>query len=238
MIELLNISKRFRKTKALSNANVSFEKGHSYAIIGHNGSGKTTMLKSILGLIIPNSGMVKVDGKDQRTGVESRNNIGYMSQHAKFPENLTVREMIEMIEKIRGKSSNAAHYMSVFNLDKEKNKKIGQLSGGNRQKVNAVLCFMFEPDYIVCDEPMSALDPVASIALKELFVKFKSEGRCVIVVTHSMQLAEELADRVCYLSDGVISYVGEISELRSNYQNKPLEHVIASMAHEKMTSNA
>lgn len=234
MIELLNISKRFKRTKALSNANVSFEQGHCYAIIGHNGSGKTTMLKSILGLIIPGSGSIRIDGKNQADGVESRSNIGYMSQHAQFPENLTIVEMIKMIEKIRGKSSNADFYIDLFNLEKEKNKKIGQLSGGNRQKVNAVICFMFEPEYIICDEPMSALDPVASVALKELFVKFKDEGRCVIVVTHSMALAEELADTVCYLSDGVISYFGPLTELKSSYQDKPLEQVIASMAHEKM----
>ena len=108
-------------------------------------------------------------------------------------------------------------------------KKLGNLSGGTRQKVNIVLTFMFDSPVIVLDEPTAGLDPVSLIKLKELINKEKQKGKIILITSHIMSLVEELADEVLFLLEGNIYFKGTIEDLRSRTQASNLEHAIATI---------
>lgn len=138
------------------------------AVVGPNGSGKTTLIKSILGLTTPDAGEVLLDGRPVRDGCAYRARIGYMPQEARFPENLSAREVIDLLKDLRGRPADTdEELVEAFGLEPEFDKPLRTLSGGNRQKVSAVLAFLFRPDVFILDEPTAGLDPVASAVLKD-----------------------------------------------------------------------
>ena len=157
MIEIKGLHKEFGTLKVLQGVNISIDQPGIYAVLGPNGSGKTTILKSILGMVIPKSGDIKVATQSIKGGSDYRNKIGYLPQIARFPENLTVEEIINMIIDVRGEEANYTDLIKQFELAPFLNKKLVNLSGGTRQKVNIVLTFMFDNSMIILDEPCGRL---------------------------------------------------------------------------------
>jgi Cu-processing system ATP-binding protein len=200
------------------------------AIVGPNAAGKTTLIKTILGLIRPDAGAVLVDGKDIRDQVEYRSNIGYMPQIARFPENMSANDLFEMLTDLRGSAVKAdRRLVHAFGLGADLPKPLKNLSGGTRQKVNAVMAFLFSPQLLILDEPTAGLDPVASGVLKSRIVQERLEGRTFIMTSHIMSELEELADDVVFLHDGHIEFVGPVEEIKSLTSQTNLERAIAAM---------
>ena len=229
MIHVQNLAKSFGKLQVLDEISFDIEKGGIFAILGPNGSGKTTLLKILLGMVIPDSGDILYRGQDVSRSHTYRKFIGYLPQIARFPDNITVMEVIKMIHDVRGEQANHEPLVELFGLEKFLDKKLGTLSGGTRQKVNIVLTFMFDSPVIVLDEPTAGLDPVALIKLKDLIREEKSKGKIIIITSHIMNLVEEMADEVVFLLEGNIHFKGTIGELKSQTQSTDLEHAIASI---------
>lgn len=233
MVEIEALHKSFGKQQVLKGLDLNLSTGGTTAILGPNGSGKTTLIKSILGMVVPTNGAIKVNGAEVRKEWHYREQIGYMPQIANFPANLRVKELIKMIEDLRNDKANPDPLIELFGLEAFLNKKLGELSGGTRQKVNAVLALMFDSTIIILDEPTTGLDPVALIKLKDLLTGYKKEGRTILITTHIMDFVEEMADNVMFLLEGKVYFHGPLKELLQQQGEEKLDRTIARI----MSSN-
>jgi Cu-processing system ATP-binding protein len=229
MIEFKNLHKRFGKLVVLDGLDLEIKKGGIFAILGPNGSGKTTLIKCLLGMVIPNKGEIIFDKKSVLRQWEYRNNLNYLPQIANFPPNLTVIELINMVKNLRPKEANDEELIELFGLKNFLDKKLGNLSGGTKQKVNVVLTFMFDSELIILDEPTNGLDPIALIHLKEIIQKEKDKGKTILITTHIMSFVDEVADEIVFLLDGKIYFKGTIEALKKQTNNDNLEHAIANL---------
>lgn len=227
MISIKNLEKSFGKNNVLKGVDLEVKDKGIFAILGPNGSGKTTIIKSILGMVIPGSGDIVIDGENIKGRWDYRKNISYLPQIAHFPENLTVKELITMVKDIRGQEGNELPLIERFKLQSFMNSRLRNLSGGTRQKVNIVLCFMFNSRYIVLDEPTSGLDPVAMMTLRELIHEEKAKGKVILLTTHIMDIVEELADEIVFLLEGKIFFKGTLEDMREMTGEHKLERSIA-----------
>jgi len=229
MIEFKNLHKSFGKLVVLNDLDLNINEGGIFAILGPNGSGKTTLIKCLLGMVIPHKGKITYNNKSVLGKWDYRNDLNYLPQIANFPPNLTVKELIEMVKNLRPKQSNEEDLIKLFGLDDSLQKKLGNLSGGTKQKVNFVLTFMFDSDLIILDEPTNGLDPIALIHLKELIQKEKTKGKTILITTHIMSFVNEVADEIVFLLDGKIYFKGTVDELKKQTNNDNLEHAIANL---------
>ncbi|PEN11333.1 copper ABC transporter ATP-binding protein [Longibacter salinarum] len=230
MIDLQNLKKRFGDLRVLRGVTTHVAKGDITAIVGPNGSGKTTLIKCILGLVRPDAGTVTIDGTTLDGSWQYRERIGYMPQGAPFPENLTAREIIAMLKDLRGNPENTdEELIDAFDLAPELDKPIRTLSGGNRQKVNAVTAFLFRPDLVILDEPTAGLDPTASSVLKDKIQAERQAGTTFILTSHVMSELEELADHLAFLLNGTIQFNGPIDDLKQSTGCHNLERAIAHL---------
>jgi len=227
MIRTEGLYKSFDKQEVLKGLDLEFEKGSTTAILGPNGSGKTTLIKGILGMVIPTKGSIFVNGTAVRREWRYREQIGYMPQIANFPANLRVKELIRMIDDLRNGQAKDAPLIDLFGLDDMMNKRLGDLSGGTSQKVNAVLALMFDSPIIILDEPTTGLDPVALIKLKDLLTSYKKEGRTILITTHIMSFVEEMADNVVFLLEGKVYFHGTLKDLLEQQGEEQLDRAIA-----------
>ena len=229
MIQISQLHKKFGKLIVLDGLDLQITSGGIFAILGPNGSGKTTLIKSILGMVIPNSGEIKINEQSVLKKWKYRNKINYLPQIANFPANLTVKELIAMVKNLRPKESKDSDLIELFSLEPFLDKKLGNLSGGTKQKVNIVLTFMFDSSLIILDEPTTGLDPISLIHLKEIIQKEKSKGKTILITTHIMSFVEEVADEIVFLLDGEIYFKGSTKNLKSQTNQPDLEHAIAHL---------
>jgi len=229
MIEIKDLHKSFGKLTVLDGLDLSIKKGGIFAVLGPNGSGKTTLIKTLLGMVIPNSGSIALHGQDILGKHQYRNHLNYLPQIANFPPNLTVSELIKMVKNLRPKAANEKDLISLFGLEDFLSKKLGNLSGGTKQKVNIVLTFMFDSELIILDEPTTGLDPISLIHLKQLIQQEKAQGKTILITTHIMSFVDEIADEIVFLLDGKIYFKGSIEVLKKETGHKDLEAAIAQL---------
>jgi len=231
MIVTRNISKSFGKLKVLNDISISCNKGQTISLIGPNASGKTTFIKCLLGMVIPDSGTI-LFGKESIAGkCEYRNNIGYMPQIGRYPDNMTIGQIFDMIIDLRKKNNlnTDRELISSFGLETIFNKRMRTLSGGTRQKVSASLAFLFNPDVLILDEPTAGLDPVSSEILKEKIRKEKQQGRLILITSHILSDLDDLVSEVIYFNEGNLLFHKSISELRSDTGEEKLSRAVASV---------
>jgi Cu-processing system ATP-binding protein len=230
MIKIRGLDKRFGGTHVLHAIDLDIMPGRVTAIVGPNGAGKTTLMKTILGLTRVGGGKVFVDGERVGDDPAYRANIGYMPQIARFPENLTGAELIAMLRDLRGDATQLDEdLISRFQLADQLGKPLRVMSGGTRQKVNAVLAFLFRPELLVLDEPTSGLDPVASATLKDKIVDVRKSGRTVIVTSHVLSDLDAIADDIVFLNEGHVGFAGSVHSLKIATRQLSLERAIAQV---------
>jgi Cu-processing system ATP-binding protein len=229
MVNIENLHKKFGKNHVLKGVDLNINEGGIFAVLGPNGSGKTTLIKSILGMVIPNKGQISVLGENIKKNSEYRYKIDYLPQIANFPSNLKVKELIKMIKDLRGSTNQDEPLIELFKLEPFLDKKLGNLSGGTKQKVNIVLTFMFDSPLIIMDEPTTGLDPISLIRLKELIKNAKAKGKTIIVTSHIMSFVEEVSDEIVFILEGKIYFKGSISNLKTKTNQPDFEHAIASI---------
>lgn len=231
MIIASNVSKKFGKLKALDNVSVTCNKGECIALIGPNGSGKTTLIKSILGMVVCNSGFITFNGKNILHDWQYRTHIGYMPQIGRYPENMTIGQILDMMKDIRGKKNESLDedLIQQFKLNELLSKRMRTLSGGTRQKVSAALAFLFNPDVLILDEPTAGLDPVAAEILKEKIIAEKTKGKLVLITSHILSELDDLITQVIYMQDGQLCFHKTIEDLRADTGQEKLAKAIASI---------
>lgn len=229
MIIASNVSKKFGKLKALDDVSVTCAKGECIALIGPNGCGKTTLIKSILGMVIPNSGFITFNGKNIAHDWQYRARIGYMPQIGRYPENMTIGQVLDMMKDIRDKSAEQPdeELVNRFELKSIMHKRMRTLSGGTRQKVSASLAFLFNPDVLILDEPTAGLDPVASEILKEKIIAEKMKGKLVLITSHILSELDDLVTQVIFMQEGKLCFHKNIASLREETGEEKLSKAIA-----------
>jgi Cu-processing system ATP-binding protein len=239
VIRIEKLAKRFGSVQVLRDIDVEMRPGRVTAIIGPNGAGKTTLMKSIVGLTRPDRGRILVDGERIGGDPSYRNRIGYMPQIARFPENLTAADVIAMLTDLRGPAATLdEELIAQFGLEPHLRKPLRVLSGGTRQKVNAVLAFLFDPDLLILDEPTSGLDPVASGILKTKIVEAGRLGQTVLVASHVLSELDAICDDIVFLADGRIRFAGSTHDLKLATRQLDLERAIAQIMRELSTEEA
>jgi len=229
MVSIQGLHKKYGKNPVLKGVDLDISKNGIFAVLGPNGSGKTTLIKSILGMVIPNKGSISVLGESIKGNSNYRYKIDYLPQIANFPNNLKVKELIKMIKDLRGNTEKDKTLIELFKLEPFLDKKLGNLSGGTKQKVNIVLTFMFDSPLIILDEPTTGLDPISLIRLKELIQSEKTKGKTILITSHIMSFVEEVSDEIVFLLEGQIYFKGSISELKNKTEQPNFEHAIASI---------
>ncbi|HZK78055.1 MAG TPA: ABC transporter ATP-binding protein [Gemmatimonadaceae bacterium] len=230
MIRIAGLRKRFGQLEVLQGVDATFAAGRVTALVGPNAAGKTTLIKSILGLTRPDSGSITVNDSVVNGDVSYRRRIGYMPQIARFPGNLTGAELLSMLETLRTDvTSPDRRLIETFGLEPELDKQLRTLSGGTKQKLNAVAAFLFSPDVLILDEPTAGLDPRASSTLKDRILADRAAGRTFIVTSHVMAELEEVADDVIFLADGQVRFSGSLEGLKKTTRQVNLERAIAEL---------
>ncbi len=229
MISIEKIHKRFGKNEVLKGIDLDIKKNGIFAILGPNGSGKTTLIKSILGMVIPDDGAIRINDVLIKRKSKYRDQIDYLPQIANFPENLTVKEIINMIKDLRNKPGEDQKLIELFQLTPFLSKKLGNLSGGTKQKVNLVLTLMFDSPIIILDEPTTGLDPIALLHLKDLILEEKQRGKTILITSHIMSFVEEMADEIVFLLEGKVYFKGDIKALKVQTKETNFERAIANL---------
>ena len=230
MISVKNISKQFGKLKALDDVTTTCEQSECIALIGPNGCGKTTLIKTILGMVVPDSGSITFMGNNILNHWQYRDEIGYMPQIGRYPDNMTIGQVLGMMKDIRGKLDNLDDdLIKAFSINNLLNKRMGTLSGGTIQKVSAALAFLFKPSVLILDEPTAGLDPVASELFKEKIIAEKDKGKLVLITSHILSDLDDLVTRIIYMQDGRLIFHKSIEELRRDTGEERLVKSIAQV---------
>lgn len=228
MIDLRNVSKNFGRLQVLDDVNLKLDAGKSYALIGPNGSGKTTMIKSVLGMVIPSAGEIYVHDQNIKNHWKYREKIGYMPQIGHYPENMRIGQLIDMMKNIRTNVRDVdEELIDGFNLNKILDKRMHTLSGGTRQKVSAALAFLFHPPILILDEPTAGLDPVSVEILKTKILKEKGKGKLLVISSHILSDLDELSTDIVYLFEGKVHYHNTISSLKEETGEERLGKAMA-----------
>lgn len=238
MIIASNVSKKFGKLQALDNVSVTCNRGECIALIGPNGCGKTTLIKSILGMVVYDSGFITFNGNNIKHHWQYRKKIGYMPQIGRYPDNMTIGQVLDMMKDIRNEPSSSLDEDLVrqFELQGMMSKRMRTLSGGTRQKVSAALAFLFNPDVLILDEPTAGLDPVASEILKAKIIAEKNNGKLVLITSHILSELDELVSQVIYMQDGQCCFHKTISSLRDDTGEEKLSKAIAQVMQQQQKS--
>jgi Cu-processing system ATP-binding protein len=229
MIRFTNISKRFGRFQALDSIDLELGTGRAIALIGPNGSGKTTLIKCLLGMVVPDTGAITFRDKDIRHDHAYRADIGYMPQIGRYPDNMTIGQLIDMMKDIRQSAGRPLDEELIRDLGLQPllHKRMRTLSGGTRQKVSACLAFLFDPTVLVLDEPTAGLDPVSSGILKEKIDTETAKGKLVLITSHILSELDDLVDEVVYLQDGRVRFHKTIPQLQADTGEKKLVRAIA-----------
>lgn len=234
MIEIKNLTKKFNKFTALNQVNIRFNDGHSVALIGPNGCGKTTLIKCILGLNVVEDGDILVNNESIKEHYLYRKNIGYMPQIGRYPENMTISQTIQMIKDTRKVSENEldTELLEAFELESIFDKKMRTLSGGTTQKVSAVLAFLFNPGIIILDEPTAGLDPLASEILKNKIIKEKNKGKLIIITSHLLSELDDIVSEIVFINEGKVIVHQSVEELMTERKTEKISESIISILKE------
>ena len=226
-IQITAVTKRFGRARVLDDVDAAVAPGRVTALIGPNAAGKSTLLKCVLGLVRPDAGAITLAGVPVTSDPAYRAAIGYMPQRAPFPDNLSGDEVIALLRRVRGPAAPLDfELIDRFGLAAELSKRVHALSGGTRQKLNAVAAYLFRPSLVILDEPSAGLDPVANGVLKRKIHEAASHGVTHVIASHVLSELEELADDVLFLIDGRVRYAGSLEQLRAFTGERRLERAV------------
>ena len=223
MIEIKNVSKTYNgKKKVLKNISFKIESGEIFAFIGHNGAGKTTMIKSIMGILDFEEGDILVDNKSiKEEPLECKRIMAYVADNPDLYENMKaidfinfICDMYEVSEDIR--RENTLKYAKIFEIEDKLNDDISSFSHGMKQKIALIAALAHNPKVLIMDEPFVGLDPKAVYDMKEIMRDMAKDGKTIFFSTHILDVAEKLCDRVAIIKDGTIVKVGKMKDIKGD----------------------
>ncbi len=223
MIEIKNVSKTYNgKKKVLKNISFKIESGEIFAFIGHNGAGKTTMIKCIMGILDFEEGDILVDNKSiKEEPLECKRIMAYVADNPDLYENMKaidfinfICDMYEVSEDIR--RENTLKYAKMFEIEDKLNDDISSFSHGMKQKIALIAALAHNPKVLIMDEPFVGLDPKAVYDMKEIMRNMAKDGKTIFFSTHILDVAEKLCDRVAIIKDGTIVKVGKMKDIKGD----------------------
>ena len=226
MLQITNLTKQFKKIKAVDNISLEVQKGDIYGFLGPNGAGKTTSIRMIMGIIKPDNGTIKLNGSDINT--INRKKLGYLPEDRGLYQKQNLSEILYYFGCLKGldkrDSKNRANlWLERVYLDDQKGRKIEELSKGNQQKIQFIIALLHDPQLIILDEPFTGLDPVNQILIKEVIKEKQDEGKTIIFSTHQMEQVERLCNNICLINKGHILLEGPLSEIRKSHSEDAIE---------------
>jgi ABC-2 type transport system ATP-binding protein len=221
---LHSITKQYGANTALNNFSFEIHPGEIVSLLGPNGAGKTTAIRLLLGLISPTSGSVRVLGRDPRDS-SARTRIGAMLQVAKVPENLRVREHIDLFRSYYPNPLPAAEVVRIAGLEGIEDRLFGKLSGGQKQRVLFGLALCGDPDLVFLDEPTVGMDIEARRNLWEQVRRLAARGKSVLLTTHYLEEADALASRILVLNKGAMVAQGTPAQIKNQVSTRRIRCV-------------
>ena len=223
MIEIKNVSKSYDgKVKALNDISFKIDNGEIFAFIGHNGAGKTTMIKSLVGILDFDSGDILINGKSiKKEPIECKREMAYVPDNPDLYENMTGLDFINFIcdiydVSLEDRKVNIEKYSKMFEMDGKLGSDISSYSHGMKQKVALIAALSHNPDVLIMDEPFVGLDPKAVFDMKEVMHKMAKEGKTIFFSTHILDVAEKLCDRVAIIKKGEIIKIGKMKDIKGD----------------------
>lgn len=232
IIHIANLSKYFGNTKALNGLNLQVKAGEIHGFLGPNGSGKTTTIRILLGLLHKNEGEVQLFGKDPwQEAVDLHKRLSYVPGEVNLWDNFTGDEVIELLAKMRGNINYDLKKELVKHFDLDTSKKCRSYSKGNRQKVALIAAFVSDVELYILDEPTSGLDPLMEEVFKDTVKKMAAAGKTILLSSHILSEVEALCDTITIIRNGETIESGSLEELRH------LNHLNITLNTEKEISN-
>lgn len=205
-IEVQNVVKRFRDQVVLKNVSISFEKGKIHGIVGRNGSGKTVLFKCICGLMHPEEGVIRVNGKRVGRDVDMPEDIGAIIEAPGFLPNYSGYKNLRFLANIRRKigKEEILNVLKTVGLDPESRKHVGKYSLGMRQRLGIAQAIMEDPEILILDEPMNGLDNAGVQDIRALLLELKAQGKTILLASHNHEDIAALCDTVHEMDGGVL----------------------------------
>lgn len=220
LLEIKNLSKSFGNLKAVDNVSFTVPEGSVFGLIGRNGAGKTTTIRMMMNIYLPDEGEVLLEGA--KIGQDFRNKVGYLPEERGLYKKMKVMDTLLYFAALKGAEGKqvekeAIEYLRMFNLEDRKTSKVEDLSKGNQQKIQFITTVLHNPQYLILDEPFSGLDPINTDILTNLIMKFKEEGKIIILSTHLMDFAERLCNHIAMIDKGKLILNGALNKIKSNW---------------------
>ena len=223
MIEIKNVSKTYNgKNKALNNISFKINNGEIFAFIGHNGAGKTTMIKSIVGILDFEEGDILINNKSiKKEPIACKKMMAYVPDNPDLYENMKAIDFINFIcdmyeISLEERKNNIIKNAKMFEIEDNLNDDISSFSHGMKQKVALIAALSHNPEILIMDEPFVGLDPKAVYDMKELMHKMAKEGKTVFFSTHILDVAEKLCDEVAIIKNGEIVKIGKMKDIKGD----------------------
>ena len=235
MIKIEGLKVSYGEYLAVDNLNLNIQKGELFAFLGPNGAGKTTTIKALTGLLNPDSGTIEICGHDmEESPLKAKSLMGYVPDVAVFYEKLTSIEFMKFIGDLYGIDKkilydNTVELFKTMDLEPFANAQIEELSHGTRQRLAIAASLCHEPEVFVIDEPMVGLDPLHARVVKQELQKRCQKGLTVMMSTHLLNVAEELADRIGIIDGGKLIALGTLEELRMGKDAEALEEIFLKL---------
>ena len=243
MIKIEGLKVSYGDYLAVDNLNLDIQKGELFAFLGPNGAGKTTTIKALTGLLNPDSGTIEICGHDmEESPLKAKSLMGYVPDVAVFYEKLTSIEFMKFIGDLYGIDKkilydNTVELFNTMDLEPFANAQIEELSHGTRQRLAIAASLCHEPEVFVIDEPMVGLDPLHARVVKQELQKRCQKGLTVMMSTHLLNVAEELADRIGIIDGGKLIALGTLEELRMGKDAEALEEIFLKLFEKDESSN-
>ncbi|WP_336249801.1 ABC transporter ATP-binding protein [Stomatohabitans albus] len=220
VIEIADLSMSFGDQKVIDGLSFEVNKGEIFGLLGSNGSGKTTTLRCLFGMLNPQHGKLLVNGKPWSTKMAS--SLGYLPEERGLYTKETVTDVMTFFGRLKGMQTKDAQrwindYLERVDLADAAHKKVEKLSGGMQQKIQLGVTIMNEPEILVLDEPTKGLDPVNRQLLNEIIEDHHQRGATIVLITHQMEQVEQVCDRVLLLKDGNAAAYGTVQDVRRQF---------------------
>ena len=236
MIEIKNVSKKYGSKKALDNVSFNIENGNIFAFIGHNGAGKTTMIKAMMGIIGFDEGDILINEKSiKENPIECKKIMAYIPDNPDLYENMKAIDFINFVcdmyeTPLDVRESNIQKYSKMLELENNLQDEISSFSHGMKQKVALIAALSHNPEILIMDEPFVGLDPKAVFDMKKIMKDMIKENKTIFYLTHILDVAEKLCDKVAIIKNGKLIKVGSMKDIKGD---ESLEDVFLELEEEK-----
>jgi ABC-2 type transport system ATP-binding protein len=230
IVELKNIRKVYDTKVAVEGLSLTIEPGTMFGLLGPNGSGKTSSIRMMIGMTVPDSGAVDLFGKPFTR--DALNRVGYLPEERGLYKKMKVLDQLVFLGQLHGLSEATARSRSVawcerMQITEAIDKKTEELSKGMQQKIQFIAALLHEPELIIMDEPFSGLDPVNATLLMDTLVSLRGEGKAILFSTHRMDQVEKLCDSIALISRGKLLLDGSMREIKSSYPRNRVQVVFS-----------